>query len=85
MFGENTTLILCVWHWRKHQLSVSFQKCSVEVFQKLPMLKSKAETRKFMSLVKQFATSVMQGSWLLVPPKLFAEREIGQHHPSVKV
>lgn len=62
-----------------------FQKYHVEVFQKLPMLNLKADRRHFMSLVKQFATSVIQGSRLLVPLKLSAEREIGQHHPSVKV
>lgn len=39
-----------------------FQKCHVEVFRKLPMLNLKAEERHFMSLVKQFATSVIEGS-----------------------
>lgn len=38
-----------------------------------------------MSLVKQLATSVTKGSLLLVHQKLFAEKEIGQHHRSVKV
>lgn len=64
---------------------LSFQKCRVEVLQKLPMLNLKAERGILMSLVKQFTTSVIQGSRLLVPLKLSAEREIGQHHPRVKV
>lgn len=49
------------------------------------MLKLKGETRQVMSLVKQLATSVTKGSLLLAHQKLFAEKEIGQHHRSVKV
>lgn len=64
---------------------LSFQNCHVEVFQKLPMLSLKAERRNLMSLVKQLATSVIQGSRLLALLKYSAEREIGQHHPCVKV
>lgn len=64
---------------------LSFQNCHVEVFQKLPMLNLKAEKRHFMSLGKQFTTSVVQGTRSLVPLKLCAEKETGQHHLSVKV
>ncbi|KAI6057533.1 hypothetical protein LUU34_01629300 [Aix galericulata] len=38
-----------------------------------------------MSLVKQFATSVMKDFRSLVPLKFFAEGEIGQHHQTVKM
>lgn len=38
-----------------------------------------------MSLAKQFATSVMKDSRLLVSQKLFAEKEIGQDPHYVKV
>lgn len=49
------------------------------------ILQLKAETRKCMSLAKQFATSVMKDSRLLVSQKLFAEKEIGQDPHYVKV
>lgn len=64
---------------------LSFQKCHVEVFQKLPMLSLKAERRNLMSLEKQLPTSVIQGSRFLAPLKYSAEREIGQYYPCVKV
>lgn len=84
-FGGNNTVILCASHYPKFQVCISFQKDHVEVFQQWPMLHLKAGARRSMSLVKQFATSVMKDFRSLVPLKFFAEGEIGQHHQSVKV
>ncbi|XP_066857538.1 complement factor H-related protein 5-like isoform X3 [Anser cygnoides] len=64
---------------------LSVWKYHVEGFQQLPMLHLKAGARRSMSLVKQFATSVMKDFRSLVPLKFFAEGEIGQHHHFVKM